>query len=1137
MMNQKISIRSLLFFLLLLTIQVDLICQEAQYFKGYVDKINTPSFGYHSPLPDIKRSLLIRGREEYGPITWSTESVPSDYPGEMAHFIWMYGKDVTHQPSTFHLSFNGNRLLTFQNSGRGILGEEKVEGVDGSLLTFNNTMLDKYGDQMGFAILRVPVSMVKKGMANEIVVTSNPDKQDTWYMTFEASLEPSIDVYQNMVVIKDGDQRWHNAVIEILHLGPADKVEVEVDDINRTMDLHTGYNRLDINLPIVKDNKTFAARLRIGNQPTIVREFTLSPVREWEVFLIQHTHSDIGYTRPQQEILPEHLRYIDHALDYCDMTDDYPDAAQFRWTCETSWSVKEYLEKRPQSQVDRLVSRIKEGRIEATGMYFNFSEIIDEQAVAYQTKYLKMLKNAGIDVMTAMQNDVNGAAWSFIDVFKNTGVKYLNMGLHGHRARKPFQQPTAFWWESPAENMLLAFRAEHYQHGNKLRLISGSQDVFCQNLTTYLGSLEEKEYPYDKVALQFSGYVTDNSPPSTKVCDIIREWNEKYEWPKLRSSLAKDFLMYLDEVHGDEIEKRKEAWPDWWTDGVGSAANETKQARKVHTDVSATSALLAMIKMQGLEAPKDVHAQVEAIYDDLLFYDEHTYGAAESIRDPLVQNSVNQWNMKSAYVWDALKRSSMLQEQALAYLESNLPKYEKPTIAVYNTLNWRRNALVRIFIDKETIKEGEPFSIKTVEGQNVPVEIVEQRVEGAYYDLWVEDLPPMGYKNLIISIGEQAKNEVDQMESEMENRFYRIRIDTDAGGIVALYDKELSIELLDDDSTYSLGEVIHEKLKNRHDLERLTSSLRDTVYRPLNQEYKTIRNLQVMKTSNGTIYKSIHLHGELPETIDDRGIDIEIRLYHHEKKIDILYKMVKLSVHDPEGIYVSFPFDLPEGQLHFEVQGGVISPGKEQLPGSASDWNTVQNFASVRNDDHQIVFVSDEVPLVQFGDLNIGRYYYRLDPVTNHIYSWVLNNYWVTNFKASQEGELRWTYSITSSDDTSDRFAMQYGRNNRVSAPARLILPEEGAEGILIDEHSFINLGVPNLLLVNMSPSLDNKGVVLQLRETDGDHAILDILRIKRETGAFSIQEVNVLEESMGELTGPFLIEHYDTRFIKIIFE
>ncbi|MBK7410360.1 MAG: hypothetical protein IPJ40_21260 [Saprospirales bacterium] len=254
------------------------------------------------------------------------------------------------------------------------------------------------------------------------------------------------------------------------------------------------------------------AQLAIGNGPAAEYPFSLEPLREWTIYLVQHSHTDIGYTRPQTEILPEHLRYIDYALDYCDQTDDYPDNAKFRWTCEASWAVREYLESRPETQIDRLLKRIKEGRIEVTGMFFNFSEIADETVLAAQTRTLKTFKDRGIEVSTAMQNDVNGIGWCMVDFFSGTDVKYLNMGQHGHRAHVPFDKPTSFWWESPAGNRLLAYRSEHYMHGNALSLTSGYIDVFRSNLSNYLEDLENKGYPFDHTAFQFSGYVTDNSP-------------------------------------------------------------------------------------------------------------------------------------------------------------------------------------------------------------------------------------------------------------------------------------------------------------------------------------------------------------------------------------------------------------------------------------------------------------------------------------------------------------------------------------------------------------------------------------------------------------------------------------------------
>jgi len=53
----------------------------------------------------------------------------------------------------------------------------------------------------------------------------------------------------------------------------------------------------------------------------------------------------------------------------------------------------------------------------------------------------------------------------------------------------------------------------------------------------------------------------------------------------------------------------------------------------------------------------------------------------------------------------------------------------------------------------------------------------------------------------------------------------------------------------------------------------------------------------------------------------------------------------------------------------------------------------------------------------------------------------------------------------------------------------------------------------------------------------EGDHAILDIRRLLEETGASSIEEVSVLEEELSELTAPLLIEHFETRFIRISFD
>lgn len=1111
--------------------------QSSDFKQGFDIEVSGKPFSYHSPFPDVTQSLIVRGRSDYQPIEWKTEPVHLDGTESFVNFIFLYAMDVSSSPSNFAIYIDDTELFQFSSPTTSTLGERLFKDEKGSVLLLNATMNDKYNDHMGFATLKMPVGMLKNGKATKLKVSPVSTDNEAWFMLYKTTVREKISIYQNNVVAKKEGELFHSISIDFIHVGKKANAKVSIGELEGEIELTTGFNKMELYLTKVDAEQEFTADIQIEGKAHQKKIFQLKPVKEWEIYLVQHTHTDIGYTRPQTEILPEHLRYIDNALDFCDQTDHYPDEAKFRWTCETSWSVREYLKSRPKKQVERLVQRIKEGRIEATGMFLNYSEIIDESALATQIKYIKALKDQGIEVTTLMQNDVNGIGWSVIDYTKDTDLKYLTMGVHAHRARKPFNKPTSFWWESPAGNRLMAYRSEHYQHANILGITTGQQDVLRNNMSKYLRSLEDKNYPYHKISLQFSGYITDNSPPSIKACDIIKDWNEKYEWPKLRSALAKDFMMFIEEEHAEDLPVKKVAWPDWWTDGTASAANETKTVRQAQSDLSIVEALFCMSKLQGTALPKEIHDELHDAYYQVLFYDEHTHGSAESVSEPFAQNTINQWGMKSSYAWEAAKQTSALEEKAMAFLESQLEPTNKPSIVVYNTLSKTRSGVAKVFLQNELVPEGADFTITDKEGKEIPYQRKDQRVEGVYLSFWLNDIPAFGYKTLQINLDTKAKPIPETGLSKFENQYYQLVLDLDKGMVSSIIDKDLNIELLDLNDTLSLGQIVYEQLDNRHEMERLTSSNRDTVFKPLSGKQSLMQDIRLLKTENAAIYQSLFLNGKIPDCADEQGVNIEIRLYHHTKKIEFLYRMVKLPVYTPEAVYVAFPFKLNDGKLAFEAQGGVVYPGVNQLEGTSSDWNTIQNFASVRNSESQIVFVSDEIPLVQFGAINTGRYYYRLKPKTNHIYSWVLNNYWVTNFKASQGGELQWKYAITSSKNNSDAFATQFGWSERFPLKARVILPDSKAKTSVIETKSFIRLDVPNLHLVKSSLSMDNKGIILHLRELNGTSCQLDIKSILKQTKGISATEVNIFEEEQQKLKTEFTIKSYETKFIKIDLE
>lgn len=887
-----------------------------------------------------------------------------------------------------------------------------------------------------------------------------------------------------------------------------------------------GKNSFLLTVPAVqKSQKVHFTTIIDGGKP-VVTSFVVMPPKKWEIYLVQHAHTDIGYTRPQSEILAEHQRYIDYALDYCDQTDNLPDEAKFRWTCESAWVVKEYLKTRPAAQVARLKQRIAEGRIEITGMFCNMAETADENLMTDFLRPLQKVQEAGFPVRTVMQNDVNGIAWCMPDYFKNTGVKYLNMGINETRSILPFDLPTLFWWKSPSGEKLLAFRADHYMTGNFFGIESKS--IKAANMLGHLADLEAKKYPFDKIAIQFSGYFTDNAPPSTAACRLVKEWNEKYDFPKLKLAVVSDFFEYVEKNYGDKLPVHQQAWLDWWTDGAGSASRETAEVRKMQNLKQQDEGLFAMVALQGGELNPDLQGEIDHIAENAIFYDEHTFGADESIDHPYSENTARQWLQKGAYAWEALKMQTLLHEEALARYQPFLKKADFPVIHVINSLGWQRSGSVKLFIDFEMLplyKRSNIIDLST--GKTVPAQMLQKRAEGAYWELEVKDIPALGVKSYKIEVLDEinALLTEDPSAEILENKFYRLMIDKESGAIKHLIDKELMQDLVDTDNPWKLGQAIHETLPKRDKYEPSHSS---------------VTHVKITKGTWGSIWQNLKISADLagmdPGTESSpKGLDMEIRLYNNVKKVELNYTAHKSILTDPEALYVAFPFVLPESRIVFETIGGILSQG-QQLPGSSSDWNVAQNFVAVRGKSAQIVIVSDEIPLWQFSDFNMGKFERYPKPGKPWLYSWVMNNYWFTNFRAYQEAGFSWSYQITSSKDTTNTFATKFGWGERNGFPTRT-LPAGKAELKEFSAQCLSISGAEHVLLVNSRPAVDGKNaVILHFRELEGKEGDINLKNgvAGHPIKAFSV--VNAMGKFVSAGSSSFHFNPYEVKFIQLEF-
>jgi hypothetical protein len=788
--------------------------------------------------------------------------------------------------------------------------------------------------------------------------------------------------------------------------------------------------------------------------------------------------------------------------------------------------VREFLKSRPPAQLERLKQRVQEGRVEIAGLLLNLSEIATESSIWASLQSLHALEgDLQLPVVTAMQNDVNGAAWCLPDFLPGIGIRYLTMGINQTRSILPFDQPTAFWWEAPSGRRILAYRADHYHLGNFWGIHTGEATKFGAGLTKYLQSLEQRKYPFDRAGVQFSGYHTDNSPPSMIASDLVRRWNEQHVWPKLRVSVAREFLEYVEREHGKKLAVHRQAWPDWWTDGFGSAARETAVSRETHAGMQVTEAMLAMSALCGRSIPEGIRRRAADVQENLMFYDEHTFGAAESVDDALAENSQVQWSEKSSYVWTAVKEANLLREDAFGLFQEFLPRAEVPTIAVVNTLNWPRSGLAQVFIDHQILPPDREFRIVDAEtGEAVPAQALNRRSEGAYWSLWTRNIPALGYRLFRIETTNRPRiAETNAVVTDLENAFYRLRVDPQKGAVTQLVDQETGLDLVDPLAPWGFGQLCHETLSEKRDF--VAERFRRTAW----------TNITVQPGARGPVWTSVVLSGHLEGCAEKNGARVEIRLYQTEKRIEFHWSIRKLPVPQAEAVYVVFPFAPRDGQVAYEAQGGLVRPGLDQIPGSSSDWQTVQNFLAVRHSGGQIVWGSAGAPLVQLGEINLGKW----QPVTRvpqpHVYSWVMNNYWFTNFRLTQEGDFRWSYYLTSTRDRGNAAATRFSWGSRIPLATRVLPPLKSGKSSAPSALSLVSIDVPGVVVVDTRPAAGG-GVVMHLREVAGEATTLDTDNVKTWLPIEAATEVNALDRPLQDGIEALELKPYDVRFVRLQF-
>ena len=132
------------------------------------------------------------------------------------------------------------------------------------------------------------------------------------------------------------------------------------------------------------------------------------------VYVIHHSHTDIGYTDLQERVIDTQVDYIRTVLSMMEKEEN----ADFRWNCETLFCVEEFFKTASDAEKEAFRALAAQGKIGLSANYLNFTDLVDcsvyrERLHSWQEK---------LPMKTAMMADINGISMGYRDAMLAEGV-------------------------------------------------------------------------------------------------------------------------------------------------------------------------------------------------------------------------------------------------------------------------------------------------------------------------------------------------------------------------------------------------------------------------------------------------------------------------------------------------------------------------------------------------------------------------------------------------------------------------------------------------------------------------------------------------------------------------------------------
>ncbi|HZG56105.1 glycosyl hydrolase-related protein [Paenibacillus sp.] len=794
----------------------------------------------------------------------------------------------------------------------------------------------------------------------------------------------------------------------------------------RLVGLPFGHPRVTFALPDGEGDVSYALTGDVGGRP-VSFSGSFRPRRKWTVYITPHAHTDIGYTHRQWEVAERLCRNIDTALDWIE-AEERAGETSFTYHLDAGWAMETYLQTRSEARKAQLFRAIRSGRI---GVAAHYVDLLTQYAGLED-----LIRNGEFlnDALTphelksefAAVVDVASLTGSLPAILEGSGVPYL---VHAdNQDRGPFRlngglhKVSPFYWEGTNGGRVLCWLAKMYC---ELRKVCGSPPTPSaaeRGLDLWLAEYERDDYAPDAVLLY--GQEADNTDIDPQPNDFVKRWNAEYAYPRLVPSDVTDFFRDVEARFGDKLQTFRGDGGAYWEDGVGSSMRETIAVREAQAALPAAERLetLAALHNGGWAYPL---AHYDEAWRQVLLYDEHTWGAFLSGPEPDALLAQDQWDAKKQMADDAAQWGKRLLHVA----------------AARHSLSWNNDGREVVVYNPHSFEAGGPVAVEIMPGEaafdpetgaRLPLRPLRVLATQAVVELWVDPMPGFSYRRFVLKPSEEgtalAAGSAVRLAAKpstpvtLTNDWYQVTIDPERGCLTSWVDRSLGRELVlqsgEGEASYGFGQFIYAE---GGEGTRLMGNQADLAEGRMNPRAEFSLTRATLQSSD--VGRTLRLTGAVPYG----ELDIEWILYDRTKRLDVRYTYRKEERRRKEAAYIAFPTALADAAVRSDSQIGWVDWDRDQLPGGCKEWLPLQTSILLDAPGVSVQIASPDVPLFTIGEMVQGRWPREKSLRGGTVFSYVLNNYWHTNYKASQGGELRFGYSFVSGAERSEADAYRTG--------------------------------------------------------------------------------------------------------------